>query len=72
MNYQEITDSLDNKHIIIEHADGSFTSFPAENENPHYISFLQQLSEENPNDPHYTEWVEAGNNPEEFWKQEEI
>jgi len=46
-------------------------SFPIDNSNPHYISFLRQLSEENPEDPHYLAWVEAGNNPEDFWVQEQ-
>lgn len=75
MNYQEIqTDSLSGtkKHIVINNIDGSQTSFPAENENPNYISFLRQLSEDNPNDPYFTEWVEAGNNPEDFWTQSEV
>jgi len=49
----------------------SLRVFPADNSNPSYISFLRQLSEENPNDPHYLEWVESGNNPEDFWSQSE-
>ena len=73
MNYQIITvESDETKHIVIDKGDGTFTSFPAKNENPNYISFLRQLSEENPDDPHYLEWVEAGNNPEDFWIQSEV
>ena len=58
-------------HICLILKEQKFVSFPAENDNKHYISFLRQLSEENPDDPHYTEWVEAGNNPEDFWNDEE-
>ena len=57
--------------ILVTNANGSKTSFEATNSNPNYISFLRQLSQENPEDPHYTEWVEAGNNPEDFWVQEQ-
>ena len=45
-------------------------SFEANNNNKHYISFLRQLSEENPEDPHYLEWVEAGNDPQDFWESD--
>jgi hypothetical protein len=48
MNYQEITSERDNsKHIIIDNGDGSFKSFPADENNPEYIAFLAQLEEEN-------------------------
>ena len=60
------------RFIVVTNENETKTSFAAENENPNYISFLRQLSEENPNDPHFVAWVEAGNNPEEFWTQEEI
>jgi len=56
--------------IQVELTEGK-RSFEADNNNRHYIAFLRQLSEENPNDPHYLEWVEAGNNPEEFWTQDQ-
>jgi hypothetical protein len=43
MNYQEI--EIDNlsgvqKHIIIELGDGSFKSFPADENNPEYMAWL--------------------------------
>jgi hypothetical protein len=31
------------KHIIIDNGDGSFKSFPADESNPEYIAFLEQL-----------------------------
>jgi hypothetical protein len=31
------------KHILIDNEDGSFTSFPVDNQNPNYIAFLAQL-----------------------------
>ena len=69
MNYQELTDPEGNKHIQIDNGDGSFTSFPADNSNPNFIAFLQVAEKEN--DPYFTQWVEAGNNPDEFWTQSE-
>jgi hypothetical protein len=46
MKYEEITLQLDNsKHIIIDNGDGSFKSFPADETNPEYITFLAQLEE---------------------------
>jgi hypothetical protein len=33
---------------------------PATDDNPHYAEYLR-----------YTEWVEAGNDPDEFWTQSE-
>jgi hypothetical protein len=53
------------KHIIIDNGDGSFKSFPADNSNPEFLSFLQALEKEN--DPYFLAWVEAGNDPDEFW-----
>jgi hypothetical protein len=34
------------EHIIIENADGSFKSFPADESNPEYIAFLEALDKE--------------------------
>jgi hypothetical protein len=36
------------KHIIIDNGDGSFKSFPADEESPEYIAFLAQLELEKP------------------------
>jgi hypothetical protein len=45
MNYKEIT--VDNqKHIVIDNGDGSFKSFPADENNPEYVAFLTQLENE--------------------------
>jgi hypothetical protein len=46
MDYQEITDHQDKKHIIIDNGDGSFKSFPADESNPEYVAFLEQLEAE--------------------------
>jgi hypothetical protein len=46
MNYQEITDGKNNKHIIIDNGDGSFKSFPADETNPEYIAFLAEIKKE--------------------------
>ena len=43
MNYKEITDPYDNKHIIIDNGDGSFKSFPADLQNPEYVAFLELI-----------------------------
>jgi hypothetical protein len=72
MNYEEIADYDGNLHIQVDNADGSFTSFPADNNNPAYIAFLAALQKENPKDPHFVAWVEAGNDPDEFWAQENL
>jgi hypothetical protein len=47
MKYEEITDKDSNKHIIIDNGDGSFKSFPADENNPEYIAFLAHLEAEN-------------------------
>ena len=50
MNYQEITRETPEgtqTHIIIDNGDGSFTSFPADPENPEYVAFLAALEENN-------------------------
>jgi len=59
------------RDINVQNDDGSIKAFPVDNSNSAYISFLRQLSEENDDDPHYVAWVEAGNNPEDFWTQDE-
>jgi hypothetical protein len=46
MNYEEITDSDDKKHIVIDNGDGSFKSFPASESNPEYVAFLEALDKE--------------------------
>ena len=46
MKYEEIeteTPTGLQKHIIIDNGDGSFKSFPADEENPEYVTFLAQL-----------------------------
>ena len=49
MKYEEIEiESMGQtqKHIIIDNEDGSFKSFPADEENPEYVAFLAQLEQE--------------------------
>jgi hypothetical protein len=49
MNYEEIeVESLTGlqKHIIIDNGDGSFKSFPADENNPEYVAFLAALEED--------------------------
>jgi hypothetical protein len=46
MEYKEIeieSMGVTQKHIIIDNGDGSFKSFPADESNPEYIAFLEQL-----------------------------
>lgn len=64
--YQDL-DGVDRETILLDNGDGSFKSFPADNSNPEFISFLQQAQKEN--DPYFLTWVEAGNDPDEFWTQ---
>jgi hypothetical protein len=49
MDYKEITVELmgiTQKHILIDNGDDSFTSFPADENNPEYVAFLEQLEAE--------------------------
>ena len=51
MNYEEIETEfmgVTQKHIIIDNGDGSFKSFPADESNPEYVAFLEQLELEKP------------------------
>jgi hypothetical protein len=46
MNYKEIeveSMGITQKHIIMDNGDGSFKSFPADENNPEYVAFLKQL-----------------------------
>lgn len=46
MNYREIeVESMGavTKHIIIDNGDGSYKSFPADENNPEYVAFLKSL-----------------------------
>jgi hypothetical protein len=46
MNYEEIEIThmgFTQKHIVIDNGDDSFKSFPADESNPEYIAFLEQL-----------------------------
>ena len=49
MNYEELEITTligKQKHIIIDNGDGSFKSFPADENNPEYIAFLEALDKE--------------------------
>ena len=49
MKYEEIeieSMGVTHKHIIIDNEDGSYKSFPADEENPEYVAFLAQLKAE--------------------------
>jgi hypothetical protein len=49
MKYEEIEVQcfgLVEKHVIIDNGDGSFKSFPMNEDNPEYIAFLAQLEKE--------------------------
>jgi hypothetical protein len=49
MDYTEIEIQfmgVTQKHIIIDNGDGSFKSFPADENNPEYIAFLEALDKE--------------------------
>jgi hypothetical protein len=49
MEYKEIEIEfmgVKQKHIIIDNGDGSFKSFPADENNPEYVAFLAQLEAE--------------------------
>jgi hypothetical protein len=35
------------KHVLLDHGDGSFTSFPAAEDNPNYQQYLAWLAEGN-------------------------
>jgi hypothetical protein len=45
MDYKEVTDSMGEKHIIIELGGSAFKSFPADENNPEYLAFLAALKE---------------------------
>jgi hypothetical protein len=49
MEYEEIETEFmgtTQKHIMIDNGDGSFKSFPANENNPEYIAFLAALEED--------------------------
>jgi hypothetical protein len=49
MKYEEIETEfigVTQKHIIIDNGDGSFKSFPVDEENPEYVAFLARLEAE--------------------------
>ena len=49
MNYEEITIETFHgvfRHILIDNGDGSFKSFPVDENNPEYIAFLAALEED--------------------------
>lgn len=49
MNYEEIETEfmgVTQKHIIIDNGDGSFKSFPADENNPEYVAFLAAVEED--------------------------
>jgi hypothetical protein len=49
MKYEEIEVEFisgTQKHIIIDNGDGSFKSFPADESNPEYVTFIAQLEAE--------------------------
>jgi antibiotic biosynthesis monooxygenase (ABM) superfamily enzyme len=41
MTFEEITDSNGNRHIMIDLGDGAFKSFPADENNPEYVAWLE-------------------------------
>jgi len=72
IQYEEVSFDLgdgEENHIRITRSDGTFEGFRVSNDNPNYIAFLAALHKENPKDPHFVAWVEAGNDPEDFWAQ---
>jgi hypothetical protein len=49
MEYKEVETEfmgITQKHIIIDNGDGSFKSFPVDENNPEYIAFLAALEED--------------------------
>lgn len=46
MEYKEFVDERGDKHIILDLGDGAYKSFPADESNPEYISFLASQKEE--------------------------
>jgi hypothetical protein len=49
MKYKELETEfmgVTQKHIIIDNGDGSFKSFPADENNPEYVAFLKALDKE--------------------------
>jgi hypothetical protein len=44
MNYERFQDSEGNEHIAIYNEDGSRTTFPADENNPNYVQFLEQIN----------------------------
>jgi hypothetical protein len=48
MKYRELTTEsmgIEQKHIIIENDDGSFKSFPCDEENPEYKNFKENIKQ---------------------------
>ena len=58
--YEKITSEFGEEIIKRENSDGSTSWIPTDPANSDYAEYLR-----------YTEWVEEGNDPEDFWVQEQ-
>jgi len=56
--YELITFDTGNQGIVFTEPNGTVGTIPTDPANSDYQEYLR-----------YTAWVEAGNNPEEFWTQ---
>ena len=54
--YELIEDGLGGEALKVTFENGSYGFIPTDPANSDYAEYLR-----------YTEWVDAGNNPEEFW-----
>jgi hypothetical protein len=59
--YEIVEFAEGNKILKRTEADGEIWWLQMQDDNPHYQEYLR-----------YTAWVEAGNNPDEFWTQTEL
>jgi len=59
-SYEEKIDDLGNVSILMTEENGTVRRVPNDPRNRDYAEYLR-----------YTEWVEAGNNPEDFWTQQD-
>ena len=60
MKTYKLTEDEIGKYLVSTDEEGNQTGIPFDPRNSDYAEYLR-----------YTEWVEAGNTPEDFWTQED-
>ena len=59
MKVYKLIDGINGQVLIMTDSNNTEWSVPTDPANSHYAEYLR-----------YTKWVEAGNTPEDFWRQD--